>query len=255
MPTDPRPADRPAPDGVTSGGPAPGGSTPGGSTGDRPHRSPMIAVWDPVVRFGHWLVVVAFAVAWWTAGDPLQVHMLAGYTVAAVVVARIVWGFVGPRHARFGDFVYGPRTVFGHLASLITGRARRYLGHTPAGGAMAVVLLLCLAATTTTGMMNLADAENAGPLAPWLGDPTRERVPAPAAAEHEGAYQELHGTLANVTMGLVLLHVAGAVFAGRRHGENLIIGMIHGYKRAEPEDGTTPSGGNGDRAEGRRHGA
>ena len=106
-----------------------------------------LAVWDPLVRFGHWALVIAFAVAYLSGeeeGEASELHEWAGYVVGGIVVWRIVWGLTGPRYARFSDFVTGPAQALRYLWSELTGHARRYLGHSPAGGAMVMALPLLL---------------------------------------------------------------------------------------------------------------
>ena len=130
----------------------------------RPASTP---VWDPLVRFGHWALVAAFAVAYVSGeGEADALHVWGGYVVGAIVVLRVVWGFVGPRHARFSDFVRSPIVAAAYFRDLLYGRARRYIGHSPAGGAMVIALLACLAATVATGLV--AYGEEKGPLAAVL---------------------------------------------------------------------------------------
>ena len=218
----------------------------------------MIRVWDPLVRIGHWVLVGGFAVAYLTEGEPEWLHTWAGYVVAATVAVRVVWGFVGPEKARFSDFVTGPGRAVAYLRGLLAGTAPRHVGHSPAGGLMVVALLAALAGTTVTGMMLYAQEENAGPLAPWFGPGAAAALSPPVfsgpalvasarADEHDdddheggerggrgekdGALEEIHETLANATLLLVILHVAGVVVASRAHHENLPRAMVNGLKR------------------------
>ena len=124
---------------------------------------PEIRVWDPFIRICHWLLAVA--VIWdWLSEDPLWLHAWLGYMAAALVILRVLWGSVGPSHARFVSFITGPRTIFDYLAGLVRFSSKRYIGHSPAGGAMIVALLLMIAATAGTGMATLAADEGQGPL-------------------------------------------------------------------------------------------
>jgi hypothetical protein len=109
-------------------------------------KSVFVPVWDPFVRASHWLVAAAILVDWIT-DEPRWMHVWLGYLVAALVILRVAWGFVGPEHARFADFVTGPRAVIHYLAGLIRLKSQRYLGHSPAGGVMVIALLIMVFAT------------------------------------------------------------------------------------------------------------
>lgn len=186
-----------------------------------------IKVWDPLVRSLHWLLVAAFTVAYVSEEDLLDWHVWAGYTVAAVVLIRLVWGLIGTRHARFSDFVTGPRTALSYLADTAKLRARRYLGHNPIGGAMVIALLLSLVLTTATGIGIYGVEHQAGPLAGWLGS---------AGDRWEGLLEGAHEFFANFTLVLVFVHVAGVLIESLIHRENLVKAMITGRKRAPEGD-------------------
>ncbi len=64
------------------------------------NRAATVRVWGPLVRVFHWGLVAAFATAWLTADEVQPVHEVAGYTIAGLVAFRLIWGFVGSRHAR-----------------------------------------------------------------------------------------------------------------------------------------------------------
>jgi len=53
-----------------------------------------IKVWDPVVRIGHWTLVIAFFTAYFTEDDFLTIHVWAGYIIGAVVCLDSQTSFV-----------------------------------------------------------------------------------------------------------------------------------------------------------------
>jgi cytochrome b len=164
-------------------------------------------------------LVLGFAVAYLTEDDLLTVHVWAGYIVGGLILARMIWGFVGPNHARFSDFTYAPVKTFAYVRDLVLFRAERHLGHSPGGGAMVILLLLFLAATVVTGLVVYGGDQQAGPLAGMFTKDTGE------------AMEEVHELIANIALVLVIAHVAAVVLASFVHRENLVSAMITGYKR------------------------
>jgi cytochrome b len=201
--------------------------------------SATVRVWDPFVRAGHWILAAAFFVAYFSEDDFLSLHVWAGYAAGAVILLRILWGFFGTKHARFRDFVCSPRQSLGYFLSLLRGRSRRFVGHSPAGAAMVVLLLLGVAATGWTGLMVYAYEEQAGPLVSFALPAAAAGTPAmqdERFAAREEFWEEAHEILANLTLLLVLLHVAGVLLASRVHHENLVRSMFTGRKRAADPD-------------------
>ncbi len=190
-----------------------------------------IRVWDPFIRVFHWLLATAVLVDWFT-DEPLWMHTWLGYLAATLIILRIVWGFVGPENARFFSFIRGPRRdVLEYLAGLVRFSSKRYLGHSPAGGAMVVALLIMISATIGTGMANLAADRGEGPLAGVISKVERPTIP--GQRRPRLFLKTVHETVANITLVLVLLHICGVALASFAHKENLVRAMITGRKRAE----------------------
>ncbi|MBV6648753.1 MAG: cytochrome b/b6 domain-containing protein, partial [Hoeflea sp.] len=145
-----------------------------------------VRVWDPLVRIFHWSLVGLFTFAFLTGDEWQKPHEVAGYIIAGLIGFRVIWGFAGSRHARFSSFIYRPSTVAGFLADTMRMKARRYLGHNPAGGLMVLGLLLAIAVISLSGWMMTTDA--------YWG---------------VGWVQELHEAAAFGAVGLVALHVGG----------------------------------------------
>lgn len=180
-----------------------------GTGAGRATRPAEVRVWDPLVRIFHWSLVAAFVASWVSAEDSERLHVLIGYGVVGLVAFRLAWGVVGPRHARFADFVYRPSRVLAYLRDTAALRARRYIGHNPAGGAMVVALLATLAVVCATGYMMTTNAFWG---TAWVED--------------------AHEIAASLALVLVALHIVGVAVASWEHRENLVKAMITGRKRA-----------------------
>lgn len=172
-----------------------------------------ILVWDAPLRVFHWLMALSFAGAWLTAErDGWEVvHVTLGYTMAGLLVFRLVWGVAGTRYARFSDFVRGPAAVARYLGGLLRGRPAHYTGHNPAGALAVVALLVLTAVVAASGWAAWHD----------IGGELVEDL-------HEGA--------ASVMLGVVVMHIAGVLVSSRLHRENLVAAMFSGRKQGKPED-------------------
>lgn len=174
-----------------------------------------VLVWDAPVRVFHWLLAASFIGAYVTAESERWrlVHVTLGYTVGGLVAFRVLWGLLGTRHARFGDFVRGPRAVVAYLKSLFgsDSGASQPVGHNPAGAWAILGLLGGSALIVASGWASYQEVGGE-----WL--------------------EELHEGAANAVLALVFVHVAGVIFSSWRHHENLVRSMIDGRKFGRPED-------------------
>lgn len=220
-----------------------------------PETPGEIRVWDPLVRLFHWSLVAGFATTYLSGEvEAPDLHVIAGYVVGGLILFRLVWGFVGPQHACFRDFVFPPATLLDYARELLRGQARRYLGHNPLGGAMVVALLIAISVTTLSGLWFYAVHRQQGPFAGLVAGPVT-LVPIATARAHEKErhrkrdardddhgkdgkdareefWEEVHETSANLTLLLVVLHIGGVVLSSWLHRENLVRAMITGRKRA-----------------------
>lgn len=214
-----------------------------------------IQVWEPLIRIGHWALVLAFFTAYFTEDDFMTLHVWAGYIVGAYLLTRITWGFVGGKYARFSNFIYPPNQIRAYLTNLLAAKPQHYIGHNPAGGAMVIALLLGLSATTLTGLKLYAVEENKGPFALSAtevrtqihsaslisaanarDDESESEDSEFADSRHETDkqaeefWEELHEIFTNLTLLLVILHILGVVASSYIDKEKLIKAMFTGKK-------------------------
>ena len=171
-------------------------------------------LWDLPIRVFHWSIVLLLPLAWWTGEEgEFDWHARIGYTILVLVAVRVLWGFVGSRHARFSDFLAGPARVLRYLRGDESGG----VGHNPAGGWSVIVLLGLLLLQGVSGLFNTDDTLFSGPLHYAASTGFRDTM------------GELHEITFDLLVVLVVLHIAAVLFYQFRRGEPLLQAMLRGY--------------------------
>jgi len=179
-------------------------------------------VWDPLLRIFHWLLVLTIAISWWTQGNNLRWHLLAGGMLGGLLMFRGVWGVAGDIHARFHSFFPSMITVRQHAKLLLHGRAMHTVGHPPLGALMVFALLLLLTWMWLSGLALVGLELGAGPLAGWADA---------ASFTTENWLLTLHQGAATLLLWMVGIHLSGVLVESWLSGENLVAAMITGKKR------------------------
>lgn len=181
----------------------------------------MIKVWTLPTRIMHWTLVCAFVVALYTRNSELMrdIHVDAGYVAGVVIVLRWLYGFFMRDFASFRRFPPHPGAGLAYLRNLAQGRAKRYIGHNPAG-ALAIYGMLVLGSfSIITGYMAFND------------------IVFPFGLVDEDKVKDFHSFVSYTWLGLVCLHITGVVAGSLAHKENLPLAMITGkkHRRLLPE--------------------
>lgn len=173
-------------------------------------------VWDPFVRLFHWSVALCFAANALFVDDDAALHEWIGYTVVALLAARIVWGLVGPDLARFSSFTPRPGQIAGQIRDIATDRPRVHLGHSPLGALMIFNLIAALMVIGFSGYLMTTDMF-------WGID----------------WMEDLHEVAVTWTEVSVVIHIFAVIWESRRTHVNLPRAMVTGIKTLP--DGARPS--------------
>jgi cytochrome b len=189
-------------------------------------------VWDLPLRLFHWLLVVSMIGSWITAElgfDWMQIHMYLGYGTIGMVVFRIIWGFIGPRHARFSSFLTGPSGIWRYAKGLAAGTMIQTAGHNPLGGISVIVMLVLVGFQATTGLFATDDIVWTGPYNPAVSGATADRL------------TSLHHLNFNIILVAVALHILAIAFYFLVKKQNLTAAMFHGKKLVPEHEAITKS--------------
>lgn len=181
-----------------------------------------VKVWDISIRIFHWTLAALIGFLWWSGTEGVQMdnHVLAGYAVLGLITYRVIWGFIGSHHARFINFVRSPIKALKSVPDLISVRSSsHHVGHNPVGGWMVIALILILLAQGISGLGTTDDIFIDGPLVAYLSDDMVYWL------------TDLHLTLPDYLIALVVLHLAAVLFHDTVKRERLIQAMITGVKK------------------------
>jgi cytochrome b len=152
-----------------------------------------------------------------------------GYALLALLMFRVVWGFVGGRWSRFRSFLYSPTAVIDYLR----GRPHpdHLVGHNPLGAGSVFLMLAVLLAQIGTGLVGDDEISFTGPLNRFVESSTGLL----ATSYHKGIGQWL-------ILGLIVLHISAVWYYQLRKKTDLVGPMFRGDKLlARPVGGSKDS--------------
>ena len=178
-------------------------------------QAAVVRVWDLPTRLFHWALVVCVIgslVSINIGGNAVAWHFRFGYAILTLLLFRVVWGFVGPRHARFSSFPPNPAAAWRYLR----GHEPHLAGHSPLGALSVYVLLLALSVQVLTGLFSNDAIMWDGPLRSLVSNSTSDRLTA------------VHQFNRLVVIGLVLLHILAIAYYRFVKREALVAPMVTG---------------------------
>lgn len=179
-----------------------------------------IRVWDLPTRLFHWLLVCCIIGSVLTSqigGNAMVWHFRFGFSIASLLLFRVVWGLIGGRWSRFSAFLYSPATMLRYLKG--EGRPEHAVGHNPLGAASVFAMLVFLIAQVSTGVFSDDEIAAAGPFTKFVSN---------ATVSAATSYHKSIGKF--VLVALIVLHLAAIAYYALAKRENLVRPMINGDK-------------------------
>jgi cytochrome b len=187
-----------------------------------------IKIWDLPTRLFHWLLVVLIATAWASQEyNNMDLHVLTGYAILALLVFRILWGFVGSDTARFWHFLRSPFAAVAHLLHIHHREPDRDVGHNAAGGWMVLVMLGLIGVQAGTGLFANDDGNTEGPLMHFV------------EKDQSDWLSHIHSVNFKLIEAAIVLHILALLTYAVVKRRNLVWPFIEGSKTM-PDDVQAP---------------
>jgi cytochrome b len=177
------------------------------------------------------VLIVVSIVSQKVGGNAMSLHFYAGYAALSLVLFRIVWGFIGPRTARFADFVAGPTRVIAYLRGTDGAAVRAYLGHNPLGSWSVLALLAIVLSQAVSGLFANDDIASEGPMVKFISKELSDQI--------TWFHKDVSGNLIYFFIGL---HIAAIAWYFFRKRQNLVLPMLTGDRVADHLADSGPHG-------------
>jgi len=176
-----------------------------------------VRIWDLPTRLFHWalaLCVVALVITGNMGGEVMVWHFRFGYSVMALLIFRLLWGFAGGHWSRWSALRLCPSAMLAYLRRPST---QPQPGHSPLGSWSTLALLVMVLLQVATGLVSDDEIATAGPFVPWVSSSVS------ALATH---WHTETGKL--VLLLLVAVHIAAIWFYRRFKKQHLTRTMVTG---------------------------
>lgn len=179
-------------------------------------------VWTVSIRIFHWLLAIGFASAYILSDfdNYENLHYAFGLFVGVLILFRIIYGFIGNKYANFEDFPISIKNQITFITQFFK-KDKTYIGHNPAASIVMIGIFIVGLFCSISGYM-LYSTENPSIINVSLS---------------EDFLEETHEILANLFLGLVIIHLIGIFTDLLIHSKTRTLQSIFtGYKSVEAEN-------------------
>jgi len=188
----------------------------------------QVRIWDIPLRLFHWVLVALVTcqlLIAWAFTEQIDLHVILGYLTLALIVFRIIWGFIGTTYAQFKNFLVSPTSLVAYIRGLFNRTSQsKSAGHNPIGGYSTIAIIACILVQGFSGLFCDDDVFTAGPLRHLVSDNVTS------------IFNQVHTLNAKILVGLLCTHVLAIFWYLLVKRENLIKAMITGKKIAIKDD-------------------